>query len=96
MKLAAMKPTINKSRLMKRAWTIYRNSRKLIFGVKNTPVTFSYALTRAWAIEKANAAVAIQTTHTSRQSGVWNPSPEMQASIANWYETAPAGTYFGD
>lgn len=48
-----MKPTINKSEVMKRAWTIYKNCRRMF-------PTFSSALTQAWVVEKANLAKAIK------------------------------------
>jgi len=88
-----MKTQVNKSQLMKRAWTIYRESRKRIFGVKNSPVTFSYALTRAWAVEKANAAVK---TETVISSSVFTGGMLNMAGAANWYMDSRAGTYFGD
>lgn len=41
-----MKSQVNKSKLMKRAWTIYR-------GVNPSSYSFSAALRRAWEAEKA-------------------------------------------
>ena len=41
-----MKTRVNKTEVMKRAWTIFKNNKSLF-------PTFSLALTRAWEVEKA-------------------------------------------
>ena len=93
-----MKTQVNKSRLMKRAWAIYK-------GVNPYSYSFSAALRRAWEVEKATleyearearkAAIeaenaAARAKHTSVTNVSW------MAGAAAYYSNARPGQYFGD
>ena len=93
--MAAMK--IDKSRLMKRAWNIYRG---------NNPYSgnFSIALRRAWYVEKETIAYQLQqlaeaeakARKTERSSSNCNleKSPSFIAGLLNYYGNS--NRYYGD
>lgn len=100
-----MKTGIDKSKVMKRAWNIFRG---------NTPFSYSFsaALRRAWEVEKANieytAKKEAEETERARLAA-WQASDEYKtiknsneyrnawsAGIASEYANARPGQYFGD
>jgi len=89
-----MKTTISKSAVMTRAWSIYNNNRNMF-------PTFSLALTRAWKVEKQNAADKAKEARDAAFYGntacnhySWTPNPE---AMHNYYHGAgSANRYFGD
>lgn len=93
-----MKSQVNKSKLMKRAWTIYR-------GVNPYSYSFSVALCRAWEVERATleyevrearkaAIEAENAAARAKQTSVTNVS--WMAGAAAYYSNARPGQYFGD
>lgn len=93
-----MKSQVNKSKLMKRAWTIYR-------GVNPYSYSFSAALRRAWEVEKATleykareARKAVIEAENSaagaKRTGIANVS-WMTEAVA-YYNNARPSQYFGD
>ena len=90
-----MKTQVNKSRLMKMAWTIYKC-------VNPYSYSFSAALRRAWEVEKAMIEynereakrAAIETENaaakTVRISNAWT------IGCLNYYQNARLDQYFGD
>ena len=90
-----MKTQVNKSRLMKRAWAIYK-------GVNPYSYSFSAALRRAWEVEKAmieynereakRAAIEAENAaaKTVRISNAWT------IGCLDYYQNARPGQYFGD
>lgn len=93
-----MKSQVNKSKLMKRAWTIYR-------GVNPYSYSFSVALRRAWEVERATleyevrearkaAIEAENAAARAKQTSVTNVS--WMAGAAAYYSNARPGQYFGD
>ena len=90
-----MKTQVNKSRLMKRAWAIYK-------GVNPYSYSFSAALRRAWEVEKATieynereakrAAIEAENTaaKAKRISNAWT------IGCLDYYQNARPGQYFGD
>lgn len=95
-----MKMKIDKSKVMKRAWSIFRNKYATQYNS-----SFSSALTRAWELEKkAIRYEAEQRAIMEEEAQVkqWINSDEYKAIVwdnsgaANWYSESPRGTYFGD
>lgn len=91
-----MKTTIDKSKVMKRAWNIFR-------GKSLYSYSFSDSLSRAWFVEKEAIAYAqrkaeelVRKESMPVISGFSEHSPEFEAGIVNYYKNAPARTYFGD
>ncbi len=92
-----MKTQVNKSRLMKRAWAIYK-------GVNPYSYSFSAALRRAWEIEKAALEyearearkTAIKAENAARSTRISNASAAWVAGAAAYYSNARPGQYFGD
>lgn len=85
---------------MSRAWSIYKG---------NNPFnsSFSASLRRAWVVEKAEIAYAAKKAEEaqrkaeiaerdSKRGDNWQSSNFNHAAIAEYYSTAPRGTYFGD
>ena len=92
-----MKTQVNKSRLMKRAWAIYK-------GVNPNSYSFSAALRRAWEVEKATLEyearearkTAIEAENAARSTRIGNASAAWVAGAAAHYSNARPGQYFGD
>lgn len=92
-----MKTQVNKSRLMKRAWAIYK-------GVNPYSYSFSAALRRAWEVEKATLEyearearkTAIKAENAARSTRIGNASAAWVAGAAAYYSNARPGQYFGD
>ncbi len=91
-----MKPTINKSRLMKRAWNIFRGHNPYSY-------SFSAALRRAWEVEKENVRHEAEKAEKAAKRALMNDlrspvevSESWNAGAAAYYATARPGTYFGD
>ena len=92
-----MKTQVNKSRLMKRAWAIYK-------GVNPYSYSFSAALRRAWEVEKATLEyearearkTAIEAVNAARSTRIGNASAAWVAGAAAHYSNARPGQYFGD
>ena len=92
-----MKTQVNKSRLMKRAWAIYK-------GVNPYSYSFSAALRRAWEVEKATLEyevrearkTAIEAENAARSTRIGNASAAWVAGAAAHYSNARPGQYFGD
>lgn len=98
-----MKTKVNKSNLLKRAWSIYRGTSVYSF-------SFSDSLKRAWEVEKENIAYAERKEQEAAEkeaeakrlaehkakNGEANWNEIMGSYIADQYANAPAGTYFGD
>lgn len=92
-----MKTQVNKSRLMKRAWAIYK-------GVNPYSYSFSAALRRAWEVEKATLEyearearkAAIEAENAARSTRIGNASAAWVAGAAAHYSNARPGQYFGD
>ncbi len=92
-----MKTQVNKSRLMKRAWAIYK-------GVNPYSYSFSAALRRAWEVEKAALEyearearkTAIEAENAARSTRIGNASAAWVAGAAAHYSNARPGQYFGD
>lgn len=91
-----MKTSINKSKVMKRAWVIFRG---------NNPYSYSFSdsLRRAWFVEKEvlrgeteKAERENQTIKVMVHSEALDMGADYQRAVADYYRTAPAGTYFGD
>jgi hypothetical protein len=93
-----MKTQVNKSRLMKRAWTIYK-------GVNPYSYSFSVALRRAWEVERATLEYEVRVARKAaieaenaaaraKQTSVTNVS--WMAGAAAYYSNARPGQYFGD
>lgn len=97
--ITAMKTTIDKSQLMKRAWEIYRrekNAPRLGWGRGHGAFEFRTALRMAWKEAKRRAAVRATSTggHT-RQT--FTPNPAFAAGCLDYYASGSNGrTYFGD
>lgn len=93
-----MKTQVNKSRLMKRAWAIYR-------GVNPYSYSFSAALRRAWEVERATleyearearkAAIEAENS-AARAKRTGNVNASWMAGAAAYYSNARPGQYFGD
>lgn len=90
-----MKPTYNKSEVMRRAWEIFTHCRKMY-------PTFSLALSRAWEVEKANLAKKIKDAEIAENTWVSVSRGDqsigdimngMADSLINYYRT---NTYNGD
>lgn len=100
-----MKIGIDKSKVMKRAWSIFRS---------NTPFSYSFpaALRRAWEVEKANieytAKKEAEKTERARLAA-WQASDEYNtmtnsmecrnswnSGLSAYYANARIGQYFGD
>ena len=87
-----MKTIINKSKLMKRAWTIYYNSINTTTWTYN--LTFAESLKRAWMLEKkevearANLAAGIKPKYES--------VPFYAGAYDYYHGAGSAGRYFGD
>ena len=90
-----MKTTINKSQLMQRAWSIYRmENNTVFFGRRNRQkYEFRFALRRAWKEVKSEMN---QTERVSTPVTTIEVSESYMAGCAEYYRTAPRGTYFGD
>ena len=92
-----MKTQVNKSRLMKRAWAIYK-------GVNQYSYSFSAALRRAWEVEKATLEyearearkTAIEAENAARSTRISNASVAWAVGAAAYYSNARPGQYFGD
>lgn len=89
-----MKATIDKSKVMSRAWRIYRS------GVAYYSLSFSLSLSRAWELEKAEIAYERRKAEEAaekaarpvrRQSHTFS-----MAGCAEYYAGARPGQYFGD
>lgn len=91
-----MSAQINKSRIMKRAWEIYRQENNAVrFGWGSSrKYEFRFALSRAWREEKQ--AVAMANTPKTINTVVDTPSLAFMAGAAAQYDNAVRGTYFGD
>ena len=94
-----MKTTINKSRIMKRAWSIFKGSNPYSY-------SFSASLRRAWEVEKANIASEIKQAEKAAEKAELaayrakkaesTPNYSFMATCADQYKNAARGTYFGD
>ena len=92
-----MKTQVNKSRLMKRAWAIYK-------GVNPYSYSFSAALRRAWEVEKAALEyearearkAAIEAENSARAKRTGNVNASWMTGAAASYSNARPGQYFGD
>ena len=96
-----METTINKSRLMKRAWSIYRSNNAW-------SDKFSSSLCRAWEIEKATIAhearKAAEATEKARLATIASENQNtaieynelFHASMIAYYRDARPCQYFGD
>ena len=92
-----MKTQVNKSRLMKMAWTIYKC-------VNPYSYSFSAALRRAWEVEKATLEyearearkTAIEAENAARSTRISNASVAWAVGAAAYYSNARPGQYFGD
>lgn len=91
-----MRTTINKSKVMKRAWNIFRG---------NNPYSYSFsaALNRAWIVEKESIRFEAEKAEREKAANKTRVSSELVGmgvdynnGVAEYYRTAPAGTYFGD
>lgn len=90
---------ISKSAVMSRAWKIFKRNRDMF-------PTFSEALTRAWAVEKANIEYnkkqveeaefieRYKRVQAERKNVKVQVTPEMAESLINYYSRS--GVYFGD
>ena len=93
-----MKTQVNKSRLMRRAWAIYK-------GINPYSYSFSAALRRAWEVEKATieyearearkAAIEAENS-AARAKRTGNVDASWMAGAAAYYGNARPGQYFGD
>ena len=92
-----MKTQVNKSRLMKMAWTIYKC-------VNPYSYSFSAALRRAWEVEKAALEyearearkTAIEAENAARSTRIGNVNALWMSGAAAYYSNARPGQYFGD
>ena len=96
-----MKTTINKSRLMKRAWSIYKDDNAWSY-------KFSDSLRRAWEIEKAAIAyearkaaeaaerARVETIVSKHQNTTIEYSGIFHAGMIAYYRDTRPGQYFGD
>lgn len=84
-----MTTTINKSRVMNRAWAIFKG---------NTPYSYSFsvALRRSWEIEKANAEYLERKARMAAFEGITDTCGQMMAGCSEYYNNAQRGQYFGD
>jgi len=96
-----MKPTIDKSNLMRRAWNIFRG---------NNPYShsFSAALRRAWEVEKETIAYMERKAAEAAEAARWaairadrrnapvEVSDSFMAGCAEYYRNARPGQYMGD
>lgn len=93
-----MKAQVNKSRLMRRAWMIYKG---------NNPYSgsFSESLRRAWFVEKETLRyeaekaerIVAEAKRSVRETTVKAERSEAYVRGAiEYYSNAPRGTYFGD
>lgn len=93
-----MKTQVNKSRLMRRAWAIYKS-------VNPYSYSFSAALRRAWEVEKATleyearearkAAIEAENS-AARAKRTGNVNASWMTGAAAYYSNARPGQYFGD
>ena len=85
-----MKAQVNKSKLMKRAWNIYKG---------NNPYSYSFsaALRRAWAVEKEYLEYNERKAEDKKLPGFGSYAfSEAFGGITAYYRTARPGQYFGD
>lgn len=79
-----METTINKSRLMSRAWYL----------VKNQGYSLSWAMTKVWKEMKEYIAEKLLEIESNKlpeyQGSTYTPD------LYDYYHNAPRGTYFGD
>lgn len=97
-----MKTTIDKARVMSRAWAILRREGRF------SKFAFRWALIRAWEVENRNIAIAqreaeqaadraMMAARKAERGGFDMPIvPDFGVALTNWYSNAPRGTYFGD
>lgn len=81
-----MKTPINKSKLMKRAWMLYRN-------FKRTYKTFAAALREAWVQEKR---IALRKAERPARKENTEINIAMAATIDAWRNNGRRGMYWGD
>lgn len=93
-----MKTQVNKSRLMKRAWAIYK-------GVNPYSYSFAAALRRAWEVEKATLEYEVREARkaaieaenaAARAKRISNADTYWTAGAVAYYSNARPGQYFGD
>ena len=85
-----MKTKIDKSKVMTRAWKIYRTS--IDRETWTRMYTFAEALKRAWSFEKMDAKNSEELNNPNRQTVY----ATFHQGAATYYQNAPQGRYFGD
>lgn len=93
-----MKTQISKSKVMTRAWNIFRGNNPFSY-------SFSAALRRAWEVEKATIIYEAKKTEEVERAEFRKNNPVKESidwynaynpAISNHYSNAPRGAYFGD